>query len=240
MLEWIQFIVGAALILGGFWGIRQYQQSGFDQEVGYRYIQKLSGEVESLYTQSIQPVMAKLTDAEREALTLEAAALLKENWTAAVKADQSARADEMLAGLEGDKLQQKTMELLSITYSLNGPKVASAEKKQLAKWTDAERSQNREALLRAVLDESAPLPQAVASAVGELTEQEADVTRRGRNAQAKHAAPKHADPADYAHATGLEALWGYLYVTNQTQRLDELITLAIARTEEIWHRQNSK
>lgn len=165
----ILFLLGAALILGGFWGIRQYQQSGFDQEVGYRYIQKLSGEVESLYTQSIQPVMARLTDAEREALTLEAAALLKENWTAAVKADQSARTDEMLAGLEGDKLQQKTMELLSITYSLNGPKVASAEKKQLAQWTDAERSQNREALLRAVLDENAPVPQAAASAVGELT-----------------------------------------------------------------------
>lgn len=165
----ILFLLGAALILGGFWGIRQYQQSGFDQEVGYRYIQKLSGEVESLYTQSIQPVMAKLTDAEREALTLEAAALLKENWTAAVKADQSARTDEMLAGLEGDKLQQKTMELLSITYSLNGPKVASAEKKLLAQWTDAERDQNREALLRAVLDENAPVPQAAASAVGELT-----------------------------------------------------------------------
>lgn len=81
---------------------------------------------------------------------------------------------------------------------------------------------------------------AQAAIENELTEQEADVTRRGRNAQAKHAAPKHADPADYAHATGLEALWGYLYVTNQTQRLDELITLAIARTEEIWHRQNSK
>ena len=165
----ILFLLGAALILGGFWGIRQYQQSGFDQEVGYRYIQKLSGEVESLYTQSIQPVMARLTDAEREALTLEAAALLKENWTAAVKADQSARTDEMLAGLEGDKLQQKTMELLSITYSLNGPKVASAEKKLLAQWTDAERDQNREALLRAVLDDNTPVPQAAASAVGELT-----------------------------------------------------------------------
>ena len=74
----------------------------------------------------------------------------------------------------------------------------------------------------------------------ELTEQETDITRRGRNAQAKHAAPKHADPADYAHATGLEALWGYLYVTGQARRLDELITLAIARTEELWHRQNSK
>lgn len=165
----ILFLLGAALILGGFWGIRQYQQSGFDQEVGYRYIQKLSGEVESLYTQSIQPVMARLTDAEREALTRQAAGLLKENWTAAVKADQSARADEMLSGLTGDKLQQKTMELLSITYSLNGPKVASAEKKLLAQWTDAERDQNREALLRAVLDENAPVPQAAASAVGELT-----------------------------------------------------------------------
>lgn len=59
----------------------------------------------------------------------------------------------------------------------------------------------------------------------ELTEQEADITRRGRNAQAKHAAPKHADPADYAHATGLEALWGYLYVTKQTDRLDTLTGL---------------
>ena len=165
----ILFLLGAALILGGFWGIRQYQQSGFDQEVGYRYIHKLSGEVDRLYAESIQPVMARLTDAEREALTLQAAGLLKENWTAAVKADQSARADEMLSGLTGDKLQQKTMELLSITYSLNGPKVASAEKKLLAKWTDAERDQNREALLRAVLDESAPVPQAAASAVGELT-----------------------------------------------------------------------
>lgn len=72
----------------------------------------------------------------------------------------------------------------------------------------------------------------------ELTEQEADITRRGRNAQAKHAAPKHADPADYAHATGLEALWGYLYVTKQTDRLDTLIRLAILRMEDIWHKQS--
>ena len=38
----------------------------------------------------------------------------------------------------------------------------------------------------------------------ELTQEEADVARRGRNSQAKHAAPKNADPADYAHATGLK------------------------------------
>ena len=75
---------------------------------------------------------------------------------------------------------------------------------------------------------------------GELNEAEADIARRGRNAQAKHAAPKHADPADYAHATALEALWGWLYLSGQTERLDTLIRLALTRTEEIWHRQSSK
>ena len=74
----------------------------------------------------------------------------------------------------------------------------------------------------------------------ELTPGEADVARRGRNAQAKHAAPKNADPAEYQHATGLEALWGYLYVTGQTQRLSHLLAMAVERTEEVWQKQSSK
>ena len=74
----------------------------------------------------------------------------------------------------------------------------------------------------------------------ELTQEEADVARRGRNSQAKHAAPKHADPADYAHATGLEALWGYLYLSGKTERLDELIKMALERTEDIWQKRPSK
>jgi len=78
----------------------------------------------------------------------------------------------------------------------------------------------------------------LAAIEAELSEAEADVARRGRNSQAKHAAPRHADPADYAHATGLEALWGYLYLSGQAQRLDELIKLALARTEDIWQKRN--
>ena len=74
----------------------------------------------------------------------------------------------------------------------------------------------------------------------DLTEAEADIARRGRNSQAKHAAPKHADPADYAHATGLEALWGYLYLSGQQQRLDELIKTALMRTEDIWQKRTSR
>ena len=74
----------------------------------------------------------------------------------------------------------------------------------------------------------------------EMTEAEADIARRGRNSQAKHAAPQNADPADSAHATGLAALWGYLYLTGQHQRLDELIKTALMRTEEIWLRRTSR
>ena len=88
---------------------------------------------------------------------------------------------------------------------------------------------------------SAGAQAAMLSAIaGELLPEEADAVRRGRNAQAKHAAPKHADPADYAHATGLETLWGYLYVTGRTDRLNELMTQALSRTEELWHRQSSR
>ncbi len=57
---------------------------------------------------------------------------------------------------------------------------------------------------------------------GLLTEDEADVARRGRNAHAHHAAPKNQDAADYRAATALEALIGYLYLTAQEERLLEL------------------
>lgn len=52
-----------------------------------------------------------------------------------------------------------------------------------------------------------------------LTDAEADVARRGRNAHAHHAAPKNQDAADYRAATALEALIGYLYLIGQEERL---------------------
>ncbi len=59
-----------------------------------------------------------------------------------------------------------------------------------------------------------------------MTEEEREVCRRGRNAQAKHAAPRHAQPGDYQKATALEALWGWLYVRGETARLRELMDAA--------------
>lgn len=54
-----------------------------------------------------------------------------------------------------------------------------------------------------------------------LTEEELAYYRRGKNAHV-HAVPKSATPAQYAKATGLEALFGALYLSGQTQRLNTL------------------
>ena len=59
-----------------------------------------------------------------------------------------------------------------------------------------------------------------------LTEQELAWYRRGKNAHV-HAVPKSATPAQYAKATGLEALFGALYLSGQTDRLNELFNLVM-------------
>ncbi len=54
-----------------------------------------------------------------------------------------------------------------------------------------------------------------------LTEEEFAYYRRGKNAHT-HAAPKAASPKEYAMATGLETLFGALYLYGRTERLSEL------------------
>ena len=54
-----------------------------------------------------------------------------------------------------------------------------------------------------------------------LTEEEQAYYRRGKNSHT-HAAPKSATPQEYAKATGLETLFGALYLLGRTDRLNEL------------------
>ena len=55
-----------------------------------------------------------------------------------------------------------------------------------------------------------------------MTETELSVFIRGRNAHPHHASPRNQDPADYAEATGFEAMLGFLYITGQDGRIGEL------------------
>ncbi|OJU08178.1 MAG: hypothetical protein BGN88_11530 [Clostridiales bacterium 43-6] len=71
---------------------------------------------------------------------------------------------------------------------------------------------------------------AVAQAAGykkieaQLTEQEIAVYKRGRNLNV-HNIPRGATPGQYHSATGLEALFGYLYLSNEIERLREIFYL---------------
>lgn len=55
-----------------------------------------------------------------------------------------------------------------------------------------------------------------------LTEKEQEIVRRTRNTQNHHVA-KNADPADYMYATAFEGLIGYLYLTDEKERLQDIL-----------------
>ncbi|QTH42184.1 Mini-ribonuclease 3 [Cohnella sp. LGH] len=63
-----------------------------------------------------------------------------------------------------------------------------------------------------------------------LTEEEADIVRRGRNTKSGQP-PRNADPADYRQATGLECLVGYLYYQGKKERLEQLMELTFAAAD---------
>ena len=63
---------------------------------------------------------------------------------------------------------------------------------------------------------------------GLLTEAEADVVRRARNA--RQTPPRNADAGEYHRATALEALVGYLYVTGSRDRMNAILSAALPDT----------
>ncbi len=64
------------------------------------------------------------------------------------------------------------------------------------------------------------------SIMDNLTEEEKDIVRRGRNTENHHVA-KNSNVADYSQSTAFEALIGYLYLTKQDERLEEILNMCI-------------
>lgn len=63
--------------------------------------------------------------------------------------------------------------------------------------------------------------EAYAKVSGLLTEDEKEILTRGRNAKLTHR-PRNQTQSDYRRATGFEALMGYLYLTGDEKRAEEL------------------
>ena len=70
----------------------------------------------------------------------------------------------------------------------------------------------------------------VAAVMDELTEDEKDIYRRGRNSK-PHTKAKNATTMDYLEATGFEAVMGYLYLKNDMDRACALVKLGIEKLE---------
>ncbi len=65
-----------------------------------------------------------------------------------------------------------------------------------------------------------------------LNEEESAYYHRGRNAHAHHTVPRGASPSQYARASGLEALFGALYLLGRRERINELFILTSEELEE--------
>ncbi len=64
-----------------------------------------------------------------------------------------------------------------------------------------------------------------------ITEEELAVMKRGRNVKS-HTSAKNASIAEYRHATGLEALFGYLYLIGEVERLEYIFNYIIQYDEQ--------
>lgn len=72
-----------------------------------------------------------------------------------------------------------------------------------------------------------------------LTEKETSVYKRGRNATPK-CTPKNGTVADYHSATGLESLFGYLYLNDETSRLNEIFDIIVHNAFDLESDNNEK
>ena len=166
--EWITklvlslvFLLGAALVFQGVSGQRVYEESGFSSEAAFQAIYLLSEEVEADWNALLRPAVSALDQDRQTALNELALTLLREDWSA-----RSASGAEAFEALSLDSRQTEAIQkLLYVSYAAGGPKVSASLKKAV----ESAGTSISSALLEAVLDESVPLPEKVASAVEKLS-----------------------------------------------------------------------
>lgn len=67
--------------------------------------------------------------------------------------------------------------------------------------------------------------------MGELTEEEKNVVRKGRNAKSAHIR-KNVDVQVYRYSTGFETLIGFLHGSGQRDRLEEVVSMSLSRLDQ--------
>ena len=164
-------LLGLAIVAMGYLGMQEYGASGFSSETGYGAVYALSGEVRSAWQNKLQPQLASLPGEESGALEEAAYQLLVSAWESQ-KSGAAADVDGILEKAGASDRSETVFKLLYTTYLVNGPKVSTANKKEIAAVPAAEADAFRRSLLGCILDEEAALPDAAVKAAGDLTGQE--------------------------------------------------------------------
>ncbi len=161
--------LGIVIIILGIVGIREYAASGFGSETAYNAVYHLGKEAQNTWSRKLSPDLAGLSSEERAKADEAARELLCSAWDS----QKTGGSQDALTLVEGAQdPSAMTYKLLYSTYLLNGPKVSTANKKEIAALSDSEKSSFRQGLLTALTDDAAPLPEAAQKAAGDLTGQE--------------------------------------------------------------------
>ena len=160
-------LLGTALLFGGMWGNRQAETAGFSQENAFSLINSLSGSLDSLWNEGINPAV-KTSSANMETSLQVCRELMNAAWPEA----ERGRLAESLQGLSGDALTEREMKLLSASYALNGPKIKSSSRKKLTGLSEDDRTAVTDTILRAIAGEDVVLPGIVEEQCGNLEGQE--------------------------------------------------------------------
>ena len=162
----IALIVGVLMIAAGVLGMNAFTASGYDSEDGFAHLYHMKRAVDTHYDAAIAPALSSL-DAEERARTGDRLdAMLLGYWTELTGDEAAAKADldAFVASLPKDEQASATLKLFDVAFAVDGPKVSSKLKKQLAALSDAERAGFRHALLLALSDGQAELPEIAATA----------------------------------------------------------------------------
>ena len=148
----VVFLLGLVVIFLGYRGIQEYNASGFSSETAYHAIYALSGDVNTAWEKKLQPQRDALSAEKRDALDEAAKQLLFASWENQ-KTGGQADAEALLSG-EKDEAGL-LYRLLYTTYLVNGPKVSTGNKKEIAALNAADAEAFRQGLLNCLTDEAA-------------------------------------------------------------------------------------
>lgn len=153
------FLLGAALFFMGNQAQKEYALSGFSSEASYQAIYALSGNVTESWIQTIRPELEQLSEAERNSLNEIVIKLVEETW----ESQKKGSAEKVLSlanntGKDGEMLNWK---LLYSAYLANGPKVSTANRKEISAGVTNRGSELRQQLLKCAVDEGEKLPKEV-------------------------------------------------------------------------------